>query len=140
MNKSMSTGVVPYAFKVVQVSPKLKKACLDQNTLGNYRPISNLTFLSKVLERVVAARLVAYLDENKLLESNQSAYRKGHSTETALVRVQHDIENAIGGQQAALLVLLDLSAAFDTVFHAELISTLQRVELPAEPYCGSPPT
>ena len=127
MNKSMSTGDVPHAFKVAQVSPKLKKTCLDQNILGNYRPISNLPFLSKVLERVVAARLVAYLEENKLSEPNQSAYRKGHSTETALVRVQHDILNAIGGQQAVLLVLLDLSAAFDTVSHAELISTLQRL-------------
>ena len=87
MNKSMSTGVVPHGFKVAQVSPKLKKACLDQNILANYMPISNLTFLSKVLERVVAARLVAYLVENKLSEPNQSAYRKGHSTETALVRV-----------------------------------------------------
>ena len=129
MNKSMSTGVVPHGFKVAQVSPKLKKACLDQNILANYRPISNLTFLSKVLERVVAARLVAYLEENKLSEPNQSAYRKGHSTETALVRVQHDILNAIGGRQAVLLVLLDLSAAFDTVSHAELISTLQRLEI-----------
>ena len=127
MHKSMSTGVVPHAFKVAQVSPKLKKACLDQNILGNYRPISNLPFLSKVLERVVAACLVAYLEENKLSEPNQSAYRKGHSTETALVRVQHDILNAIGGQQAVLLVLLDLSAAFYTVSHAELISTLQRL-------------
>ena len=129
MNKSMSTGVVPHRFKVAQVSPKLKKACLDQNIicLANYRPISNLTFLSKVLERVVAARLFAYLEENKLSEPNQSAYRKGHSTETALVRVQHDILNAIGGRQAVLLVLLDLSAEFDTVSHAELISTLQRL-------------
>ena len=127
MNKSMSTGVVPHGFKVAQVSPKLKKACLDQNILANYRRISNLTFLSKVLERVVAARLVAYLEENKLSEPNQSAYRKRHSTETALVRVQHDILNAIGGRQAVLLVLLDLSAAFDTVSHAELISTLQRL-------------
>ena len=64
MNKSMSTGVVPHAFKVAQVSPKLKKACLDLNILANYRHISNLTFLSNVLERVVAARLVAYLEEN----------------------------------------------------------------------------
>ena len=100
--------------------PKTKKACLDQNTLANYRPISNLTFLSNVLERVVAARLVAYLEENKLSEPNQSSYRKGHSTETALVRVQHDILNAIGGQQAVLLVLLDLSAACDTVLSKAL--------------------
>ena len=68
MNKSKSTGVVPHAFKVAQVSPKLKKACLYQNILANYRPISNLTFISKVLERVVAARLVAYMEENKLSE------------------------------------------------------------------------
>ena len=81
----MYTGVVPHAFKVAQVSPKLKKACLDQNILGNYRPISNHTFPSKVLERVVAARLVSYKEGKKLSERNQSAYRKGHSTETALL-------------------------------------------------------
>ena len=129
MNKSISTGVIPHAFNVAQVSPKLKKACLDQNILGNYSlAFSNLTFLYKVLEQVVAARLVAYLDENKLSEPNHSAYIKGNSTETAeLVRVQHDILNAIGGQQTVLLVLLDLSAIFDTVSHAELISTLQRL-------------
>ena len=141
MNKSMSTGVVPHAFKVAQVSPKLKKACLDQKILAKYRPISsNLTFLSSGLGRVVAARLVAYLEENKLSEPNQSVFRKGHSTETALVRVQHDILNAIRGQQAVLIVLLDLSAAFDTVSHAELISTLQRLGIIAEHYIGSPPT
>ena len=93
MNTSMSIGVVPHAFKMAQVSPKVREA--RQNILGNHRPISNLTFLSKVLERVVAARLVAYLEQNKLSEPNQSAYRKGHSTETALVRVQHDILNVI---------------------------------------------
>ena len=128
---------------MAQVSPKLKKACLDQNIVGNYRPISNLTFPSKVLERVVAARLVAYLEENKLSEPNQSAYRKGHITETALVRVQHGILNAIGGQQAVLLVLLDLSAAFDTVSQLPMPSSsphFNDLELPAEPYSGSPPT
>ena len=123
MNTSMSTGVVPHAFKVAQVSPKLKKACLDQNILGNYRHIPNLTFLFNVLELVVAARLVAYLEENKLPEPNQSAYREGHITETALVRVQYDILNAIG----VLLVLSDKSAAFDIVSHAKLISTLERL-------------
>ena len=127
MNTSMSTGVVPHSFKVAQVSPKLKKACLDQNILGNYMHIPNLTFLFNVLELVVAARLVAYLEVNKLPEPNQSAYRQGHITKTALVRVQYDILNAIGGQQAVFLVLLDISAAFDIVCHAKLISTLERL-------------
>ena len=123
---------------MAQVSLKVREAC--QNILGNYRPISNLTFLSKVLERVVAARLVAYLEQNKLSEPNQSAYRKGHSTEMALMGVQHDILNAIGGQQAVLIVLLDLSAVLTLYLMPSSYPHFNDLELLAEPYSDSPPT
>ncbi len=81
-------------------------------------------FLSKVLEKLVAVHLSDYLTRNGLHEPMQSAYRKLHSTETALVRVQHDVLEALSGQKACLMVLLDLSAAFDTVDHTQLLRTL----------------
>jgi hypothetical protein len=84
-----------------------------------------LAYLSKLIERVVASRFVAHLQTNNLYEYMQSAYRKYHSTETALLHVQNDILQAIDSHGAAILVLLDLSAAFDTIDHKILLSTLQ---------------
>ena len=73
------------------VTPLLKKAGLDAADMANYRPVSNLTFLSKTVERVVAKQLNGYLAANGLLPRLQSAYRRGHSTETALLRVMSDV-------------------------------------------------
>ena len=87
----------------------------------NYWPISNLSFLSKTLERIVASQIEGYLTTNGLFAKMQSAYRKHHSTETALLRVVNDIDQAIDNKCEAVLVLLDLSAAFDTIDHAILL-------------------
>lgn len=125
INSSLATGNVPSDFKLAKVTPLIKKPSLDPSLLSNYRPVSNLPFISKVLEKVVSIRLTGYLTENGLQEPMQSAYRKQHSTETALMRVQHDILGALSGQNACLMVLLDLSAAFDTVDHTQLLSTLR---------------
>jgi len=132
VNKSLDNGVFPAGYKDAIVIPLLKKSKLDPEALKNYRPVSNLTFLSKVLEKVVAAQLNAYLERNSLLEPCQSAYRKGHSTETALVHVHNDIVHAMGQRKVVLLVLLDLSAAFDTVSHTILINTLRELGI-----CGT---
>ena len=88
---------------------------MDCNVLKNDRPVSNLSYLSKITERAVAVRLNKYLLDSNLIESRQSAYRTGHSTETALIRVKNDIMMAIDQSKAVVLVLLDLSAAFETV-------------------------
>ena len=87
--------------------------------------MSNLCFISKVLEKVIAQQLNEHLVLNNLQEPFQSAYRSGHSTETALLRIQNDIVKAIGEQKVVLLTMIDLSAAFDTVNHECLLSTLQ---------------
>ena len=87
--------------------------------------MSNLSFISKVIEKVIVKQLPKHLEENDLLEKMQSAYRCGHSTETALLRVQNDILKAVDGQKVVFLVLLDLSAAFDTVNHHILLSFLK---------------
>ena len=102
-----------------------EKPGLDPDQSENYRPISNLSFLSKLLERVVFTQIEFYLDASKLLPSHQSAYRKFHSTETLLARVASDlISNASNGKYT-LLAMLDLSAAFDTVDHTILLSDSQ---------------
>ena len=81
----------------------------------SYRPISNLSVLSKLLERLVARQLLEYLTTEKLLPDKQSAYRAFHSTETAVVKVMADILRSLDNGDIALLTLLDLSAAFDSM-------------------------
>ena len=93
----------------------------------NYRPISNLSFVSKLLERHVAIQLRHHLDNNDLLDILQSAYRKYHSTETALVRIQNDHLNSVDKKKGVLTVLLDMSAAFDTVDHSVLIGQMRSI-------------
>ena len=83
--------------------------------------MSNLPYLSKILERAVADQLQAHLDTNGLHVKFQSAYRRGHSTETALLRILNDLLVMIDGGNNAVLVLLDLSAAFDTLDHTLLL-------------------
>ena len=100
------------------VKPLLKQSHLDPQNLASYRPVANLTFLSKVAERVVSIRLQKYLNENGLQDSFQSAYREMHSVETALLRVQNDILTEMDKGNVVGLILLDLSGAFDTVDHS----------------------
>jgi hypothetical protein len=124
VNLSLQSGEVPTLFKSAIVTPLLKKASLDHNMLKNYRPVSNLPFLSKVLEKVVAQQLKKHLSDHSLLEPLQSAYREFHSTETALLKVHDDVCMALDAGKCVLLVLLDLSAAFDTIDHDILLSRL----------------
>ena len=125
INSFSDTAYVPKSFKISRIRPLLKKPSLDSNTLKNYRPVSNLPFVSKVLEKVVDARLECHLTSNKLHEPNQSAYTKFHSTETALIKVQNEILQSLDQKNATILVLLDLSAAFDTIDHVTLLQRLE---------------
>ena len=125
INHSITSGCFPSAFKGAHVMPLLKKSSLDRDTMKNYRPISNLPFVSKVVERVVASQLNAHMLEHSLLEPAQSAYRRNHSTESALLRVRSDVLQAIDGKKCVVLVLLDLSAAFDTIDHEILLLRLE---------------
>jgi len=95
----------------------LKKAGLDSSLPTNYRPICNLSAVSKVLERLVLARLQPHLLGSSNFSELQSAYRKGHSTETALLEVLDGVFMAADDKQVTVLISLDLSAAFDTVDH-----------------------
>ena len=124
VNKSLSAGQFPSFHKNAVIRPLLKKAGLDQNDLKNYCPVSNLTYLSKMIERAVSVRLDSFMEENHLNEPMQSAYKANHSTETALIKVHSDIIQAIEEDRIMLLVLLDLSSAFDTVDHDILIQRM----------------
>ena len=125
VNCSLEEAKVPIIYKQAVVRPLLKKPSLDKEVLKNYRPVSNLPFISKVLEKVVATRLDRHLESNILHDSRQSAYRSGHSTETALLRVHHDIAAALDNNCHAVLVMLDLSAAFDVIDHPILLHRLE---------------
>ena len=123
-NKSFSSGIVPHCFKHALVRPLLTKASLDPNCLKHYRSVSNLPFLSKVLERIVLKQILQHLQSHSFQEPFQSAYQKCHSTETALLRVVYDLLQASDRGCVSILSLLDLSAAFDTVDHNILITRL----------------
>jgi hypothetical protein len=110
------------------VTPLLKKSSLDRENMKNYRPVSNLPYVSKLLEKVVMKQLNDHMEDHALCEPLQSAYRSNHSTETAMVKVMNDLLVAADTKkQCVLLVLLDLSAAFDTIDHSVLLQRLRNM-------------
>jgi hypothetical protein len=124
INLSLSTGVFRQHFKTCSVHPLLNKSNLDKENLSNYRPVSHLSFLSKLTERIVQIRLMHYLSSHNLLNPFQSTYIKFHSTKTALLSLHDHIIKTMGQQQILCLCLIDLSAAFDTVDHPILLERL----------------
>ena len=124
VNESMQTCVFQQDLKEALVKPLLKKANLEL-TDKNYRLVSNLEFMGKTIEHTVASQLTQYISENGLLELMQSAYRSGHSTEIALLKVKADLLHAIDHQEVVCLILLDLSSAFNTVDHCLLLQRLE---------------
>ncbi len=126
INVSLDSGVFPVEWKVADVCPLLiKKSNLDTCTaFENLRPVSNLSYVSKFTERTVFNQTNDFLNTQRLYPKGQSAYRKCHSTETALVRVTNDIMMNMNRQHVTLLVMLDLSSAFNTVDHDILLRRL----------------
>ena len=110
--------------KLALLRPLLKKIGLDPEKLANYRPVSNLSFLSKIIERAILHQLLPLLEANGVVPSLQSAYRKCHSTETALCKVYNDLVQRVCEGRSSLLVLLDLSAAFHTIDHQMLFEDM----------------
>ena len=112
------------AYKASTYHRVVEKTNLDINNMSNYRRISNLAFLGKVIERSAIQQLQMYLSDNNLYASTQSAYRPFHSVETAVLKVQNDILAALDHRNEALLVILDFSAAFDLIDHRQLLDWL----------------
>ena len=126
VNNSLSKGEVPDSLKSAVIRPAYKNNELDPDELSSYRPISNLSFVSKIIEKCVADQLTAHIENNGLFSNVQSAYRSKHSCETATVKIVNDILIQMDKKSKVILVLLDLSAAFDTISHTKLIHRLQQ--------------
>ena len=124
INESLTKGEFPNDFKNAIVKPLLKKPSLDKNELKNYMPVSNLHFISKVNEKLVAKGLEEHMSENSMYEPMQSAYKLVHSTETALVKIYYDILSSLDAGKCTVLVSLDLSAGFATINHNVLLNRL----------------
>ncbi len=133
INTSLLTGIFPTAFKQARVTPLLKKPTLNTSLLENYRPVSLLPFIAKTLERVVFNQVSLFLSQNNKLDAKQSGFRSGHSTETALLSVTEALRIAKANSKSSVLILLDLSAAFDTVNHQILLSTLSSLDITGIP-------
>ena len=122
INSSFDEGHFMASEKCGLIRPYLKKIGLDVNDLSNYRPVTTLTHLSKIIEQARLDQLVPFLEEVGVVPRYQSAYRNLHSTETALCKIHDDLVSNTCHGKASLVVLLDLSAAFHTVDHQLLLS------------------
>ena len=123
INKSLSSGNFD-GFKQAIITPLIKDNELDQDNLKNYCPISNLPFLSKLIERTVLSRLNHHMRELDCEMSNQYGYKPAHNTESLLIKITNDLLIASDAKTATVLLLLDLSSAFDTVDKVKLINIL----------------
>ncbi len=124
INSLLSLEYVPKTFKLAVIKPLINKPQLDPKDLVNYRPISNLLFLSNILEKVASSQLYS-LEKNYICEDFQSGFRPSHSTETALIRVTNDLLLSSDRGCISLLVLLGLSTAFDTIDHNIVFNRLE---------------
>ena len=123
-SSSLASGIFPQCFKSALVTPIHKKRCLDHNDLNNYRPVSNLCFIVKILEKFVLSQVSPYLNSHNYYNTCQSAYRPGHSTETALLNIVDDLFLSLNKGKISVLALLDFSSAFDTIDHPILVHRL----------------
>ena len=123
VNLLLSHGVFAESWKTSIVKPLLKKIGLDL-IFKNYRSVSNLKFLAKLVEKCMLLQFNEHCSLNSLLPSYQSAYRKYYSCETSLLKLADNLLNEMENQRVSALVVMDLSAAFDTVDHKILLDVL----------------
>ena len=123
VNLSLTTGCME-GLKDSLVTPLLKKPNLDCDILSNYRPVANILYMSKITEKEVLLQLNDHMTTNQLHISKQSGYKPAFSCETLLLRVSNDVIRSLDSSTCSVMLLLDLSAAFDTVDHAILLNIL----------------
>ena len=121
-NRSLTDGIVPDALKIAKVVPIYKKESPEE--FGNYRPVSVLPCLSKILERIVHDRCCNFLDAKEILYKRQYVFRHNHSTYMAVLDFIKDLNNAIDDNMYTAGIFLDLSKAFDTIDHDILLHKL----------------
>ena len=123
-NTSITTGIIPDIFKISRVTPIYKNG--NTTDPNNYRPISILSPFSKILEKIVHDQMLLFLEKHKILFPHQFGFRKGYSTEQAILEITDSIKTAIDQNQVTCGVFLDFSKAFDTVNHQILLSKLDK--------------
>ena len=126
VNCSLSEGAVPDGFKSTVITPLIKKSSLSKDELRNYHPVSGLSLISKLMERVVASQLSRHVSLHGLETECQSAYRRGHSTETALLSIKNQIHLSLARGEGTAVVLLDQSAVIDTIDHEKFLDCLRK--------------
>ena len=123
-NLSFTEGVSPNSYKSAIVTPMLKKPNVDRYDPANYRPISNLSNMSKLLKRLYLSRSQSHVCGSRNFSSVQSAYRLHYSTETTLLHTMDSVLRSSDQVQPSLLVSLDMSANFDTIDRSTLLNRL----------------
>ena len=126
-NLSIASGVVPQVWKSAKVAPIHKGG--SREVMDNYRPISRLPCLAKVLETLVNGQLKYFLLNSSILSTHQSGFRANHSTTTAVTLVTNDITTALDSRKHCAVLFVDLSKAFDTVDHHLLLNSLSSIGL-----------
>ena len=124
INKSLASGIFPTELKHSVIQPIIKNVDGDVNDLKNYRPVSNICFLSKLIEKCILIQLVSHFQQNNLMSNHQSGYKTLHSCETAMLLMVNDIQSFVEQRKVAAVLMLDLSAAFDTINHKILFDKL----------------
>ena len=119
-NLATSTGTYPDNLKIAKVIPIFKKG--DQTSVNNYRPISILSPINKIFEKILYSRLIKYINKSKILYKFQFGFRKNHSTEHALIELVDQIKLYMNGNHMTCGIFIDLSKSFDTVNHHLLIN------------------
>ena len=123
-NSCLASGIIPQCLKSALVTPIPIKKYLDHNDLNNCRPVSILCFIANILANLVSSQVSSYLNSHNLYNTCQSAYRPGHSTETALLKVVNDLFLSLNKGSISVLALLDFSSAFDTIDHSIIVHCL----------------
>ena len=124
INTPLQTGQFPNTLKSAIVRPLLKKAGMDIN-FKNFRPVSNLSYLGKIIEGAAGKQIMDQAIASGKFEKFQSAYRTKHSTETVLLRVREEILKCMDNGEIVCLLLLDLSATFDTIDKTVLLNRVK---------------
>lgn len=124
-NKCLEEGYFPDILKTSSVIPVFKSG--DEADINNYRPISLISTISKIFEKLIRQRLYTYLDTHKLLSARQYGFRSGISTQDALLHLTSNIYSAMDSSKKSLSVFIDLSKAFDTVSHTLLLNSLEHI-------------
>ena len=126
INLSLTNNLFPEELKNLLITPIIKNETKNQDEFQNYRPISNLEFLAKLLETIMYLQLSEHIESHQLHGRFQSAYKRYHSCETAMVHVVDDMQQILKSGKSVCLVMLDLSSAFDTVDHELLFERLEK--------------